>query len=217
MKDTASNPYEQHLDQVAANYTPLSPLSMLARAAAVYPDRLAVVHGERHYSWSETFARCRQLASALEARGIGLGDTVAVIATNIPAFYEALFGVPAAGAVINPMMLEGQVHGGVAQGIGQALLEQTVYDNDSGQLLSGTFMDYAMPRADNLPNFSFATRNVPCRANPLGVKGAGEAGAVGAPPALINAIVDALHHKGVRHVDMPATPQTIWKMIQAAR
>ena len=87
------------------------------------------------------------------------------------------------GAVINPMLLEGQVHGGVVQGIGQALLEETVYDEDNGQLLTGTFMDYAMPRADNLPNFSFATRNVPCKANPLGVKGAGEAGAVGAPPA----------------------------------
>ena len=110
------------------------------------------------------------------------------------------------GAVINPMLLEGQVHGGVVQGIGQALLEETVYDEDNGQLLTGTFMDYAMPRADNLPNFSFATRNVPCKANPLGVKGAGEAGAVGAPPAVINAIVDALHAKGVRHVDMPATP-----------
>jgi carbon-monoxide dehydrogenase large subunit len=120
------------------------------------------------------------------------------------------------GVTINPMMLEGQVHGGVVQGIGQALLEETVYDNDSGQLLSGTFMDYAMPRADNLPNFSFTTRNVPCKANPLGVKGAGEAGAVGSPPALINAIVDALHHKGVRHVDMPATPSRVWQALHAA-
>jgi len=120
------------------------------------------------------------------------------------------------GVTINPMMLEGQVHGGVVQGIGQALLEETVYDNDSGQLLSGTFMDYAMPRADNLPNFSFTTRNVPCTANPLGVKGSGEAGAVGAPPALINAIVDALHAKGVRHVDMPATPSRVWNALHAA-
>src|SRR5882724_999826 len=119
------------------------------------------------------------------------------------------------GVVINPLLLEGQVHGGVVQGIGQALLEETVYDNDSGQLLSGTFMDYAMPRADNLPNFSFTTRNVPCKANPLGVKGAGEAGAVGAPPALINAIVDALHHRGVRHVDMPATPSRVWQALHA--
>jgi carbon-monoxide dehydrogenase large subunit len=120
------------------------------------------------------------------------------------------------GAVINPMMLEGQVHGGIVQGLGQALMEEAVYDNDSGQLLSGTFMDYAMPRADNLPNFSFATHNVPCKANPLGVKGAGEAGAIGAPPALINAIVDALHHKGVRHIDMPATPSRVWAALHAA-
>jgi carbon-monoxide dehydrogenase large subunit len=119
------------------------------------------------------------------------------------------------GAVINPILLEGQVHGGIVQGIGQALLEETVYDEDSGQLLSGTFMDYAMPRADNLPNFSFTTRNVRCKANPLGIKGAGEAGAIGAPPALINAIVDALHHKGVRHVDMPATPKRVWEAIHA--
>ena len=119
------------------------------------------------------------------------------------------------GAVINPLLLEGQVHGGVAQGIGQALLEETVYDN-SGQLLTGSFMDYAMPRADNLPNISFATRNTPCKANPLGVKGAGEAGAVGAPPAVINAIIDALHEKGVKHVDMPATPKRVWEALNAA-
>jgi aerobic carbon-monoxide dehydrogenase large subunit len=121
------------------------------------------------------------------------------------------------GAVINPLLLEGQVHGGIVQGIGQALMEETVYDNDSGQLLSGTFMDYAMPRADNLPSFSFATRNVPCKNNPLGIKGAGEAGAIGAPPALINAIVDALHKKvGVRHVDMPATPRRVWDALHGA-
>jgi carbon-monoxide dehydrogenase large subunit len=119
------------------------------------------------------------------------------------------------GDVINPMLLEGQVHGGVVQGIGQALLEETVYDAE-GQLLSGTFMDYAMPRADNLPNFSFKTRNVRCKNNPLGIKGAGEAGAIGSPPALINAIVDALHHKGVRHIDMPATPSRVWSALHAA-
>jgi len=121
------------------------------------------------------------------------------------------------GAVINPILLEGQVHGGIVQGIGQALLEETVYDEDSGQLLTGTFMDYAMPRADDLPFFSFSTRNVPCKANPLGIKGAGEAGAIGAPPALINAIVDALAHKGVRHIDMPATPKRVWEAIHAAQ
>src|SRR6188768_177807 len=118
------------------------------------------------------------------------------------------------GDVINPLLLEGQVHGGVVQGIGQALLEETVYDED-GQLLSGTFMDYAMPRADNLPNFSFTTRNVRCTANPLGIKGAGEAGAIGSPPALINAIVDALRTRnpGLRHIDMPATPSRVWQAL----
>jgi aerobic carbon-monoxide dehydrogenase large subunit len=119
------------------------------------------------------------------------------------------------GRTINPIMLEGQVHGGVVQGIGQALIEHTVYDDASGQLLTGSFMDYAMPRADDLPSFSFATHNVPCKANPLGVKGAGEAGAIGAPPAVINAIVDALHRRtGLRHIDMPATPRRVWEALQ---
>ena len=96
------------------------------------------------------------------------------------------------GRTINPLLLEGQVHGGIVQGIGQALLEHAVYDHDDGQLLAGSFMDYAMPRADDLPSFAFSTHNVPSTANPFGVKGAGEAGAVGAPPAVINAVVDAL-------------------------
>ncbi len=121
------------------------------------------------------------------------------------------------GAVINPLMLEGQVHGGVVQGIGQALHERTVYDESNGQLLSGTFSDYKMPRAHDLPFFSFTTRNVPCKANPLGVKGAGEAGAVGAPPAVINAVVDALHRKnGTSHIDMPATPDRVWKALNGS-
>jgi carbon-monoxide dehydrogenase large subunit len=118
------------------------------------------------------------------------------------------------GRTINPLLLEGQVHGGIAQGIGQALLEHAVYDPDSGQLLSGSFMDYAMPRASDIPSFVFATHNVPSTANPLGVKGAGEAGAVGAPPAVINAIVDALHDRvGLRHIDMPATPRRVWEAL----
>jgi carbon-monoxide dehydrogenase large subunit len=118
------------------------------------------------------------------------------------------------GRTINPLLLEGQVHGGIVQGIGQALLEHAVYDPDSGQLLSGSFMDYAMPRAEDIPSFAFATHNVPTTANPLGVKGAGEAGAVGAPPAVINAIVDALHHRvGLRHIDMPATPRRVWEKL----
>jgi carbon-monoxide dehydrogenase large subunit len=120
------------------------------------------------------------------------------------------------GRTINPLLLEGQVHGGIVQGIGQALLEHAIYD-ESGQFLSGSFMDYAVPRASDLPSFAFSTHNVPTSANPLGVKGAGEAGAVGAPPAVINAIVDALgHHNGLRHIDMPATPGRVWEMLNGS-
>ncbi len=122
------------------------------------------------------------------------------------------------GRTINPLLLEGQVHGGIVQGIGQALLEHAVYDRDSGQLLSGSFMDYAMPRAGDVPSFGFSTHNVPSTSNPFGVKGAGEAGAVGAPPAVINAIVDALYrYAGVRHIDMPATPRRIWEAINGRK
>ncbi len=121
------------------------------------------------------------------------------------------------GNVINPMIVEGQVHGGLAQGIGQALLEGCVY-NDDGQLVTGSYQDYAMPRADDLPHFMVETaKGTACTHNPLGVKGCGEAGAIGAPPAVINAIVDALAHLGVRDVPMPATPHNVWKTIQAAR
>ncbi len=121
------------------------------------------------------------------------------------------------GRVVNPLTLAGQVHGGSAQGIGQALLEACVYDHASGQLLTGSFMDYALPRASDVPTFNFAYNEIPCTANPLGVKGAGEAGAIGAPPAVINAVLDALWSLGVRRIDMPATPERIWQAIQAAR
>jgi aerobic carbon-monoxide dehydrogenase large subunit len=121
------------------------------------------------------------------------------------------------GRTINPLLLEGQVHGGIVQGIGQALLEHAVYDSDSGQLLAGSFMDYAMPRAGDVPVFAFSTHNVPSTSNPFGVKGAGEAGSVGAPPAVINAIVDALHRRvGARHIDMPATPRRIWETLNGS-
>jgi carbon-monoxide dehydrogenase large subunit len=120
------------------------------------------------------------------------------------------------GVVINPLLLAGQVNGGIAQGVGQAMLEHTVFDPDNGQLVSGTFLDYALPRADDLPALEFAYNIVPCRTNPLGVKGAGEAGAIGSPPALINAIVDAIAKLGIDHVDMPATPETLWRAIRAA-
>jgi carbon-monoxide dehydrogenase large subunit len=117
------------------------------------------------------------------------------------------------GNVVNPMIVEGQVHGGLAQGIGQALLENTVYD-ENGQLLTGSYMDYCMPRADDLPKFNVHTlKGTPCTHNPLGVKGCGEAGAIGSPPAVINAVVDALKEFGVDHMDMPATPEKVWRAI----
>ena len=121
------------------------------------------------------------------------------------------------GNIINPMIVEGQVHGGLGQGIGQALLENCVYDADSGQLLTGSYMDYAMPRADDLPSFKVGTRVTPCTHNPLGAKGCGEAGAIGSPAALMNAVLDALAPVGVRHLDMPASPHRVWQAIQSAR
>ena len=123
------------------------------------------------------------------------------------------------GNIINPMIVDGQVHGGIGQGIGQALLENCVYD-ESGQLASGSFMDYAMPRADDLPMYTVDHSSItPCTHNPLGVKGCGEAGAIGSPPAVINAVVDALQSGGhnVTHLDMPASPDRVWAAIQAAK
>ncbi len=117
------------------------------------------------------------------------------------------------GNIINPMIVEGQVHGGLAQGLGQALLEDCIYDPESGQLLTATYMDYAMPRADDFPNFKVGNNVTACTHNPLGVKGCGEAGAIGSPPALINAITDAI---GVKHIDMPATPERVWRAMQTA-
>ncbi len=119
------------------------------------------------------------------------------------------------GAVINPLTLAGQVHGGIVQGLGQALYEDTVYDPESGQLVSGSFMDYCLPKADSFPELRFDVHNSRCTTNPLGIKGSGEAGAIGAPPAAINAVVDALAPLGVRHVDMPATPRRVFALIAA--
>jgi carbon-monoxide dehydrogenase large subunit len=117
------------------------------------------------------------------------------------------------GRLINPMVVEGQVHGGVAQGIGQAMLENCVYDNETGQLITATYNDYTMPRAYDLPSFEVSTTETLCPGNPLGMKGCGEAGAIGSPPAVINAITDAL---GDNSLSMPATPQKVWKLAQAA-
>ena len=122
------------------------------------------------------------------------------------------------GATLNPLLLAGQVHGGTAQGIGQALMERAVYDPDSGQLMTASLMDYAVPRADEVPAIAFETRNVRCMHNPLGVKGAGEAGAIGSCPAVMNAIVDALWRAfRISRLDMPATPERVWGVIESAR
>jgi aerobic carbon-monoxide dehydrogenase large subunit len=120
------------------------------------------------------------------------------------------------GRVINPLLVHGQAHGGIAQGVGQALMEHVAYDAETGQLLSGSLMDYALPRAADLPPLVVDTHEMLCRTNPIGVKGAGEGGATGAPPAVINALVDALAEAGVTHIDMPATPEAVWRALKVA-
>jgi len=119
------------------------------------------------------------------------------------------------GLIINPNLLAGQVQGGIAQGLGQALLENTIYDQDNGQLLSGSFMDYAIPRADDLTNIDIEWNMVPCETNPLQIKGAGEAGAIGSPPAIINALVNAFKDYNIDHIEMPATSHKLWKILKS--
>ena len=122
-----------------------------------------------------------------------------------------------AGTIVNHQIVEGQMQGGITQGAGHVLGEVAVYDRDTGQLLTGSFMDYAMPRAILVDGLRILHHPVPTKTNPLGVKGAGEAGCVGALPAMGNAIVDALSHLGVDHVEMPATPEKLWRIIDEAR
>jgi aerobic carbon-monoxide dehydrogenase large subunit len=116
------------------------------------------------------------------------------------------------GIVVNPLIVAGQLHGGVVQGVGQALMEMTVYDSD-GQLLTGSFMDYAMPRAADLPSFVLAEHPVPAKTNLLGAKGCGEAGCAGSLTSVMNAVLDALAERGIRHLDMPLTPFRIWQAL----
>jgi aerobic carbon-monoxide dehydrogenase large subunit len=130
---------------------------------------------------------------------------------------DRYFVVDDLGRVLNPLIVRGQIHGGVVQGLGQALLEHQVYDRQSGQLISGSFMDYGMPRADTMPNVEAELEEVPCKTNPLGVKGIGESGTIGAPPTVINALIDALAPLGVDRIDMPATPLRVWQAISRAR
>jgi carbon-monoxide dehydrogenase large subunit len=121
------------------------------------------------------------------------------------------------GRMVNPLLVKGQIHGGVVQGLGQALFEDLVYDPETAQLLAGSFMDYALPRADDVPFFEVDSHEVPTKVNPLGAKGVGEAGTVGALPALVNAVNDALAPLGVRHLDMPMTAERIWRAIREAK
>jgi aerobic carbon-monoxide dehydrogenase large subunit len=130
---------------------------------------------------------------------------------------DRYFVVDDLGRVLNPLIVRGQIHGGVVQGLGQALLEHQVYDPQSGQLMSGSFMDYGMPRADTMPDVESELEEVLCKTNPLGVKGIGESGTIGAPPTVINALIDALAPLGVDRIDMPATPLRVWEAISRAR
>jgi carbon-monoxide dehydrogenase large subunit len=121
-----------------------------------------------------------------------------------------------AGTILNPLLATGQIHGGVAQGIGEALFEEACYDPDSGQLLTGSLLDYAVPRADSLPAIRSQFQQTPSPVNPLGVKGIGESGAIGAPPTIVHAVLDALSPLGITHLDMPLTPQKVWAAIRDA-
>ena len=119
-----------------------------------------------------------------------------------------------AGTILNPILFDGQVHGGIVQGAGQIMMEDVHYDPETGQLLSGSFQDYCMPRADDFCDFNISAKEVPTARNPLGVKGVGEAGTVGAMPAVMNAINDALHRAGASAIEMPATAEKVWRALQ---
>jgi carbon-monoxide dehydrogenase large subunit len=175
-------------------------LADLARRSEVPPDKLTA--SDAFTPPAPTYPNGTHLAEVEIDPGTGATRIVQYVVVDD-------FGVS-----LNPLLLAGQVHGGTAQGIGQALMEQTVYDAVSGQLITASLMDYALPRAGDVPAVTFETRNVPCRNNPLGVKGAGEAGAIGSCPAVMNAIVDALWREyGIGHIDMPATPERVWSAI----
>jgi carbon-monoxide dehydrogenase large subunit len=130
---------------------------------------------------------------------------------------ESYVAVDDVGRALNPMICEGQIHGGVAQGIGQALLEHVIYDRETGQLLTGSFMDYGIPRADDMPPFDTELAEYACKTNPIGVKAVGEAGTIGAPAAVMNAVIDALRPLGISDLKMPATPLRVWEAIRKAR
>jgi carbon-monoxide dehydrogenase large subunit len=176
----------------------------LARRADAYPDRLTA--SDAYAPPAATYPNGTHLCEVEIDPATGASEIVNYVVVDD-------FGV-----TVNPLLLEGQVHGGAVQGIGQALMEHAVYDSGSGQLVTASLMDYALPRAAEMPAFWFETRNVRCRTNVLGVKGAGEAGAIGSCPAVMNAILDALWRAyRIRHLDMPATPQRVWQAIEEGR
>ncbi|WP_082540135.1 xanthine dehydrogenase family protein molybdopterin-binding subunit [Bosea sp. Leaf344] len=185
---------------------PLREIGLLAVAAHVRESSGAPLssHGD-HRCDLMTFPNGAQVAEVEVDPETGLVNVLRYVA------------VDDYGTLVNPLLTEAQVHGGLAQGLGQALMEEAAYDADSGQLLSASFMDYAMPRAADLPDFELAMVEIPTRSNPLGVKGSGQAGCIGAPQTVMHAILDALRPLGVRHLDMPATPARIWHAIRQAR
>lgn len=224
-------------DQIIAKAKPAAAFLLKCDAAAVTyePGWYVTGNGEKRIPFVEVAKACFIKAGPLSQLGVGL-EATGTWNTDPPNFpngchiceveidpetgvvrvdrYNAVDDV---GRALNPMICEGQIHGGVTQGIGQALLEHVVYDRESGQLLSGSFMDYGMPRADDVPNFNLKMAEIPCKTNPIGVKAVGEAGTIGAPPAVMNAVVDALRPMGIHHMDMPATPLRVWQAIHAAQ
>ena len=184
--------------------------------------RYGLVHGDRGVSLSETAEAAGGFDESADyvadAKTFANGCHLCEVEVDPETGHVAIIGYTVAddvGRLLNPMLAEGQVHGGLGQGIGQALLEDCVLDPESGQLLSGSLIDYCLPRADDLPSFAVSFDEIPCTTNALGVKGVGEAGVTGALPAVVNAVVDALSEYGLRHIDMPLTAERVWRAICA--
>jgi len=185
----------------------LSALAQAARDPANLPDGMSPGVDADAYNDSDVFT----FPNGCHAAEIEIDPETGAVTL------ERYAAIDDYGRLINPMLTVGQVQGGLAQGIGQALFEHTVYDEGSGQLLSGSFMDYALPRADDLPPLDITLAELPTAVNPLGVKGAGQAGCMSAPQTIVNAILDALSPLGIEHIDMPATPERVWRAIRSAR
>jgi carbon-monoxide dehydrogenase large subunit len=188
------------------------------RSIGIFEVALAAGHGKLPPALGSTLAAATMHENAAFAFANGCAVCEVEIDPETGAVeIVAWTMVDDSGRSVNPMLVHGQMHGAVAQGVGQALTEQCVYDPATGQLVSGSLLEYAIPRAADLPAFSVTSRDVPSPTNPLGVKGAGEGGTVGAPGAVIHAILDALAPLGVTHIDMPATAARVWQAIQRAR